>query len=98
MKPKPSQSSVSRRQFNKTASAAMGALAGFHFFPALSDNKLGKPTVVGIGAGRKGYADINGASNAGFEVIGLVDVIDSTKLAKLDGRFRKMGQTRQHNE
>ncbi len=73
----------------------MGALAGFHFFPALSDNKLGKPTVVGIGAGGKGTADINGASKAGFQVIGLVDVIDSTKLAKLEGRLRKMGQTRQ---
>ena len=86
---------VSRRQFNKTASAAMGALAGFHFFPALSDNKLGKPTVVGIGAGGKGTADINGASKAGFQVIGLVDVIDATKLTKLEGRLRKMGQTRQ---
>ena len=73
----------------------MGALAGFHFFPALSDNKLGKPTVAGIGAGGKGTADINGASKAGFEVIALVDVIDTTRLQKLEGRLRKMGQTRQ---
>ncbi|HBV62573.1 MAG TPA: hypothetical protein DEF45_06075, partial [Rhodopirellula sp.] len=95
MNDKHPQSSISRRRFNTTASAAMGALAGFHFFPALSDNKLGKPTVVGIGAGGKGTADINGASKAGFHVIGLVDVIDSTKLTKLEGRLRKMGQTRQ---
>ena len=89
-----SSRSVSRRQFTKTATAATGALAGFHFFPALADKKLEKPTLAGIGAGGKGTADINGASKAGFEVVALVDVIDSTKLKTMEGRLKKMGQTR----
>ena len=85
---------LSRRQFSKAAGATMGALAGFHFFPALSDNKLGKPTLAGIGAGGKGVADINGSKKAGFEVIALVDVIDVTKLARVEGRIKKAGQLR----
>jgi predicted dehydrogenase len=72
----------------------MGALAGFHFFPALGENKLGKPTLAGIGAGGKGAADINGAKNAGFEIVALVDVIDVTKLSKVEGRLKRAGQIR----
>lgn len=86
--------SVSRRQFHKATGAALGALAGFHFFPALADNKLGKPTLAGIGAGGKGTADISGANQAGFQIVGLVDVVDTKKLAKLEGRLKKMGQMR----
>ena len=67
---------VTRRKFSKSVGAAAGALAGFHFFPALADKKLEKPTLAGIGAGGKGTADINGAAKAGFEVVALVDVID----------------------
>jgi predicted dehydrogenase len=90
-KPKPS---VSRRQFTKTAGAAFGAAAGFHFFPALAEKKLEKPTLAGIGAGGKGLADINGSKNAGFEIVALVDVIDTTRLNNLEGRLKKMGQVR----
>ena len=89
-----SGNSVSRRQFSKTAGAALGALAGFHFFPALADKKLEKPTLAGIGAGGKGTSDISGANKAGFEIVALVDVIDATKLSKLEGRLKRMGQTR----
>ena len=70
------RNSVSRRQFTKTAGAALGAAAGFHFFPALAEKKLEKPTLAGIGAGGKGRADVMGSSQAGFEVVALVDVID----------------------
>lgn len=90
-----SRTSFSRRQFHRTAGAAAGAVAGFHFFPALADKKLEKPTLAGIGAGGKGTADINGAAKAGFEVVALVDVVDARKLQKLEGRLKKMGQTRQ---
>ncbi|MEM9646477.1 MAG: hypothetical protein AAF989_15910, partial [Planctomycetota bacterium] len=56
---------VSRRQFTKTAGVAFGAASGFHFFPALADKKLEKPTLAGIGAGGKGIADTKGARKAG---------------------------------
>ena len=89
-----SKKSVSRRQFHKATGGAIGALAGFHFFPALADKKLEKPTLAGIGAGGKGIADITGASKAGFQIVGLVDVIDASKLVNPEGRLKKMGQTR----
>ena len=88
---------VSRRDFTKAA-ATFGAAAGFHFFPALGDKKLEKPTLAGIGAGGKGLADINGSKNAGFEVVALVDIVDTKKLSKIEGRLKKMGQVREQNE
>ncbi|MFK8110900.1 MAG: Gfo/Idh/MocA family protein [Rubripirellula sp.] len=91
---KPTPSRLNRRQFNKSAGSAIGALAGFHFFPALADKKLEKPTLGAIGAGGKGVADIMGAKKAGFEVVALVDVFDATKLTKLEGKLKKLGQVR----
>lgn len=85
---------VSRRQFTKGA-ASLGALAGFHFFPALGQNRVEKPALAGIGAGGKGTADINGSAKAGFEIVALVDVVDVSKLSRLEGRLKRMGQTRQ---
>ena len=91
---------VSRRQFNQVAGAAFGAAAGFHFFPALADKKLEKPTLAGIGAGGKGMADIKGSDKAGFHVVALCDVVDFRKLGKLEGdkkfqsRIKKGGQIR----
>ena len=84
-----SSHSVSRRSFNKVAGAAFGAAAGFHFFPALADKKLEKPTLAGIGAGGKGVADIKGSANAGFEIIALVDVVDFRKLGEVKGADKK---------
>ncbi len=92
--PSNSDGSLSRRQFSKAATAVFGAAAGFHFFPALGQKKLEKPTLAGIGAGGKGLADISGSQKAGFEVVALVDVIDTTKLSKVEGRLKKMGQVR----
>ncbi len=86
---------VSRRAFAKSSGAAIGALAGFHFFPALAQKKLEKPALAAIGIGGKGAADIAGAKKAGFEVVALVDVIDTKKLSNLDGRLKKTGQMRE---
>jgi predicted dehydrogenase len=84
------KSSLSRRQFTQAAGAAFGAAAGFHFFPALADKKLEKPTLAGIGAGGKGRADVAGSQKAGFQVVALVDVVDTTKLTNPQGRLKKM--------
>ena len=92
-----SKATLDRRQFTKTAGAAFGAAAGFHFFPALAEKKLEKPTLAGIGAGGKGLADITGSYRAGFEIVALVDVIDATKFSKLEGRLKKMGQAREQH-
>ena len=88
-KPAP-KSSLSRRQFTKVAGATFGAAAGFHFFPALADKKLEKPTLAGIGAGGKGRADVSGSKQAGFEIVALVDIVDTTKLTNPQGRLKKM--------
>jgi len=90
----PNPPKVDRRQFAKTAGVAFGAAAGFHFFPALAEKKLEKPTLAGIGAGGKGTADIIGSRNAGFEVVALVDVVDTTKFSKLEGKMKRSGELR----
>ncbi len=92
--PQQRSNQLSRRQFNRTATA-LGALAGFHFFPALGQKRLEKPALAGIGAGGKGTADINGSAGAGFEIVALVDVVDVKRLSQLEGRLKRMGQTRE---
>ncbi len=94
-KPTPS-ASLSRRQFTKTAGAAFGAAAGFHFFPSLAQGRGEKPTLAGIGAGGKGRTDIEQCRKAGFEVVALVDIVDARKLQKVEGRLRSMAQVRDH--
>ncbi|MDV6033753.1 MAG: Gfo/Idh/MocA family oxidoreductase [Phycisphaera sp. RhM] len=95
------RSRVSRRTFHRAAAATFGAAAGFHFFPALADKKLEKPTLAAIGAGGKGLSDINGAAKAGFQVVSLVDVVDARRLANLPGdkkaasRLKKLSGVRE---
>lgn len=91
----PAKSSLSRRQFTRSVSGGLGALAGFNFFPALADKKLEKPTLAGIGIGGKGAADISGAEKAGFEIVALVDVFDTRRLKSDEGRLRRIGQSRE---
>ncbi|KAA5547296.1 Gfo/Idh/MocA family oxidoreductase [Roseiconus nitratireducens] len=86
---------ISRRRFAKSMGTALGAAAGFHFFPSLAQKRLEKPTLAGIGAGGKGRTDIEQAKKAGFEVVALVDVIDAKKLDKIEGRLRSMAQVRE---
>ena len=77
--------SISRRQFGKTAAAAFGAAAGFHFIPSRAWGRLEKPTLAGIGIGGKGLVDIQESDKVGFEVVAFQDAasVDAT-LAILD--------------
>lgn len=53
--------------------------------------KLEKPALVGIGAGGKGQTDIRKSVDAGMQVVGLVDVVDATKMPDLKvKRLRSM--------
>ena len=89
------ETKLNRRQFQKNLTGTIGALAGFHFLPALADKKLEKPTVAGIGIGGKGASDLTGASAAGFEVVALVDVFDTTKFKSDDRRVRRIQESRE---
>ena len=87
--------SVSRRTFAKTVAATFGAASGFHFFPSLANKRLEKPALAGIGAGGKGQSDISGSAAAGFEIVALVDIVDTKRLTNLEGRLRRMGAMRE---
>ena len=67
---------------------------GFHFIPSRAWGQLEKPALAGIGAGGKGRTDIQQSYDAGFGVVALVDVVDTTKLASPSGRFRSMAEVR----
>ena len=89
------QRGINRRQFTKASGATIGALAGFHFLPALAQKRLEKPTLGAIGIGGKGASDIAGARRAGFEVVALADIVDTRKYSNLSGRMKKTGQMRE---
>ena len=72
---------ISRRKFTKAAGVTFGAALGFHFVPSRAWGNLEKPTLVGVGAGGKGKADLAGANRAGFLVKALVDIVDAKKLS-----------------
>lgn len=86
---------LTRRQFQKTLGGTLGALSGFHFFPALADKKLEKPTVAGIGIGGKGVADLAGAKNAGFEVAALADVFNTKVFESNNPKVIRIGESRE---
>jgi predicted dehydrogenase len=86
---------LNRRQFTKASGATIGALAGFHFLPALSQKRLEKPTLGAIGIGGKGASDIAGARRAGFEVVALADIVDTRKFSNVSGRMKRTGQMRE---
>ena len=88
------KSKVSRRKFVKAA----GVVAGATLFPVptIARGRLEKPTLLGIGAGGKGKADLDQSTKAGFEVIALADVVDIKKLgAVTDKRTKSMAQVRE---
>lgn len=88
--PSSEKNKVTRRGFGKTA--ALGAFAsqfGATFIPAQAFGKMEKPALVGIGAGGKGRADLAGSQNAGFQIIGLVDVVDAPRLKTIDNKKLK---------
>ncbi|MEM0968301.1 MAG: Gfo/Idh/MocA family oxidoreductase [Verrucomicrobiota bacterium] len=83
--------SPTRRHLLKTSAAS--ALA-FQVVPSRVFGSNERPAVAGIGAGGKGQADIGGASGAGFDIVGLVDVVDVHGMPETAGRFKSMMGTR----
>lgn len=93
---KSSDSKVSRRGFGKTASAAAAASAfGFQFVPSHVWGANERPALGGIGIGGKGASDIGNSSDVGFQVVGLVDVVDTKKMPESKGRFGGQHNTRE---
>ena len=85
---------VSRRTFTKTAGTAVAAF-GVNYIPAHAFGKLEKPALGGIGAGGKGATDIRQSDEVGFDIAALVDVVDATKLATIEGKKqRSMAEVR----
>ncbi|MEM7478399.1 MAG: Gfo/Idh/MocA family oxidoreductase [Planctomycetota bacterium] len=83
-----------RRGFLKTAGLAAG-VATLSPVPTIARGRLEKPTLLGIGAGGKGRADLEGARKAGFDVIALADVVDIKAFnGPADKRTKGLGQVR----
>ena len=86
---------LSRRTFVQAASAASASACLFPV-PTITRGRLEKPTLLGIGAGGKGKADLAGATKAGFDVIALADVVDVKKLAEVkDKRTKSLAAVRE---
>ena len=86
--------SVSRRKFVQATGLAAGA-AALSPVPTIARGRLEKPTLLGIGAGGKGRADLEGARRAGFDVIALADVVDIKSFNGVaDRRTKGLGQVR----
>lgn len=82
---------ISRRQFNKATAAAVASSAfSFSILPSHARGNLTKPTVVGIGTGGKGKTDITKSHEAGFQVVGLVDTVDATKMSSADKEVKRL--------
>lgn len=80
---------VSRRGFQKTAGAAAAAAFGFQFVPSHVWGVNERPTLAGIGCGGKGSSDIDNSASAGFQIVGLVDVVDAKRAPEgLEGRSK----------
>ena len=73
---------MSRRNFGKLSAAGVASSAfSFSILPSHARGNLTKPTVVGIGTGGKGKTDITRSHEAGFQIAGLVDTADATKMS-----------------
>lgn len=82
---------ITRRQFNKASAAALaGSAFSFSILPSHARGNLTKPTVVGIGTGGKGKTDITRSAEAGFQVVGLVDTADATKMSTVEMENRRL--------
>lgn len=85
----------SRRNFLKTAGTTAAGASALFAAPAIGRGRLEKPTLLGIGAGGKGRADLEGAQKAGFDVIALADVVDANRMPDAtDRRARSLVQVR----
>jgi predicted dehydrogenase len=88
---------VSRRQFHKSAGLAAASTFGFQFVPSHVWGANERPALAGIGTGGKGESDINNSAAAGFQVVGLVDVIDAKRIPELTGMPRMQGLAKQRD-
>jgi len=82
------QNKLSRRGFHQAAGAAAASAFAFQVVPARVWGANERPTLAGIGTGGKGQSDINNSAAAGFQVVGLVDVVDAKKIPELKGMSR----------
>jgi predicted dehydrogenase len=90
---------VSRRAFQKTASAAAASAFAFQFVPSRVWGANERPALAGIGCGGKGESDIANSASAGFQVVGLVDVVDVKRIPEIsDGMSRMKGLVAQREK
>ncbi|MFK7738625.1 MAG: Gfo/Idh/MocA family protein [Pirellulaceae bacterium] len=84
-------SNISRRRFVQATAAAGLVVPASSAMPAvITRGRLEKPTLLGIGAGGRGKADLQEMRDAGFDVIALADIVDAKKLTAIeDKRLQK---------
>ncbi len=88
-------SRFARRSFLRTAGGALAATSSLSMVPTIARGRLEKPTLLGIGAGGRGKADLQEAAKAGFDVIALADVVDVKQLSEVkDKRTKGMVEVR----
>ncbi len=81
---------ISRRGFQKSASLATASAFGFQFVPSHVWGANERPALAGIGTGGKGESDINSSANAGFQIVGLVDVVDAKRIPEVTDKMPRM--------
>lgn len=83
-----------RRAFAKTAAAASASAFGFQFVPSRVWGANERVTLGGIGIGGKGAVDIAASAKAGFQVVALVDVVDTRQAPESASDFSSLEKTR----
>jgi len=56
-----------------------------------------RPALAGIGTGGEGESDIDNSATAGFQVVGLVDVIDAKRIPELHRNARMQSLLKQRD-
>lgn len=82
------KTNLKRRRFLK-AGAAIGAAASLCTRSISARGRVERPTVLGIGAGGRGRADLEQVSKAGMDVVALCDVFDIRKFANVTNKRLK---------
>ncbi len=87
--------SLDRRGFHRAVSGLAAAVT-VGPFPVRGRGLNQRPTLIGIGVGGKGRTDLQQCAECGFDIVALVDVVDTRKLrAVSDRRIRSIAQTRE---
>jgi len=90
----PTHRPLTRRAFAKRTASAAATAFGFQFVPSHVWGANERVTLAGIGTGGKGAVDVAGSASAGFQVVGLVDIVDTKKIPETATRFKAMAGTR----